>query len=185
MLSHLIRWLLMTLMIRIKMSDAPADVVHTHMHAHTHTHTQPFYGPLGFCPGIPRWASTRRVKPGRSNQSGFTGATDNERQWHQLGHMQICITPTHNHASIPPLIKRGRCTSRCGRYTIIHVFVIFNTFTAACHSLLAVVYCSDIKVMAQHGWKVGGMYNRFPSHSSSLPSGCPVIIAVCYLSSVV
>jgi len=24
----------------------------TQMHAHTHTHTQPFYGPLGFCPGL-------------------------------------------------------------------------------------------------------------------------------------
>jgi len=22
-------------------------------HTHTHTHTQPFYGPLGFCPGLP------------------------------------------------------------------------------------------------------------------------------------
>jgi len=26
-------------------------------------HTQPFYGLLGFCPGLPRWASTRKVKP--------------------------------------------------------------------------------------------------------------------------
>ena len=27
-----------------------------------------------------------------------------KRQWHQLGHMQICtLTQTHNHASIPPL----------------------------------------------------------------------------------
>jgi len=42
---------------------------HTHtgacVHAHTHTHTQPFYGPLGFCTGLPRWAGTRKVKPGR------------------------------------------------------------------------------------------------------------------------
>jgi len=24
-----------------------------------HTHTQPFYGPLGFCPGLLGWAGTR------------------------------------------------------------------------------------------------------------------------------
>jgi len=29
----------------------------------THTHTQPFYGPLGFCSGLPGWAGTRKVKP--------------------------------------------------------------------------------------------------------------------------
>jgi len=68
------------------------------------THTQPFYGPSGFCPGLPGWADTRKVPPGRWNQSGFTGARDSEWQWHQLGHMQICIlTQTDNHASIPPL----------------------------------------------------------------------------------
>jgi len=26
---------------------------HTHTHIHTYTHTQPYYGPLGFCPGLP------------------------------------------------------------------------------------------------------------------------------------
>jgi len=31
--------------------------------SHTHTHTQPLYGPHGFCPGLPRWASIRKVKP--------------------------------------------------------------------------------------------------------------------------
>jgi len=35
-------------------------------------------------------AGARKVKPGRYNQSGFTGAIDSEWQWHQLGHMQIC-----------------------------------------------------------------------------------------------
>jgi len=30
---------------------------------HTHTLTQPFYGPLGFCPGLSGWAGTRKVKP--------------------------------------------------------------------------------------------------------------------------
>jgi len=35
-----------------------------HTYTHTHTHTQPFYGPPGFCPGLPGWASIRKVKPG-------------------------------------------------------------------------------------------------------------------------
>jgi len=34
----------------------------------------------------------------------FTEARDNEWQWHQLGHMQVCISlQTDNHASTPPL----------------------------------------------------------------------------------
>jgi len=32
---------------------------------HTHTDTQPFYCSSGICPGLPRWAGTRKVKPGR------------------------------------------------------------------------------------------------------------------------
>ena len=63
-----------------------------------------FDGPVGFCPGLPGWASTRKVKLGRQNQSGFTGARDSEWQWHQLGYIQICtLTQTHYHASIQPL----------------------------------------------------------------------------------
>ena len=34
----------------------------------------------------------------------FTEARDSEWQWHQLGHMQVCILlQTDNHASTPPL----------------------------------------------------------------------------------
>jgi len=34
----------------------------------------------------------------------FTGARDSEWQWHQLGHMQVCILlQTDNHASTSPL----------------------------------------------------------------------------------
>jgi len=56
--------------------------------------------PPELCPGLSRWAGTRKVK----NQSGFTGARDSEWQWHQLGYMQICTLPqTDNHASIPSL----------------------------------------------------------------------------------
>jgi len=47
-------------------------------HTQTHTHTQPFYDPLGFCLGLPGKAGTRKVKPGRIKQYGFTGARDSE-----------------------------------------------------------------------------------------------------------
>jgi len=34
----------------------------------------------------------------------FTEARDSERQWHQLGHMQVCaLLQTDNHASTLPL----------------------------------------------------------------------------------
>jgi len=34
----------------------------------------------------------------------FTEARDSERQWHQLGHMQVCtLLQTDNNASTPPL----------------------------------------------------------------------------------
>jgi len=34
----------------------------------------------------------------------FTEARDSERQWHQLGHVQVCTSlQTDNHASTPPL----------------------------------------------------------------------------------
>jgi len=61
----------------------------------TRTHTQPVYGPLGFCPGLPGWGDTRKVKPGRQNQSGFTGARVSEWQWHQLGHSISAPWPRH------------------------------------------------------------------------------------------
>jgi len=35
----------------------------------------------------------------------FTEARDSEWQWHQVGHMQVCILlQTDNHASTPPLM---------------------------------------------------------------------------------
>ena len=68
------------------------------------TTTTTILQPPGLCLGLPTRAGTRKVKPGRRNQSGFTGARDSEWQWHQLGHMQICTSPqTDNHARIPPL----------------------------------------------------------------------------------
>ena len=51
-------------------------------------------------PEHPGWAGTRKEK----TDPDFTEARDSEWQWHQLGHMQVCISlQTDNHISIPPL----------------------------------------------------------------------------------
>ena len=44
-----------------------------------------------------------RYQKGKTNLD-FTEARDSEWQWHQLGHMQVCISlQTDNHASTTPL----------------------------------------------------------------------------------
>jgi len=44
-----------------------------------------------------------RYQKGKTNPD-FAEARDSEWQWHQLGHMQVCISlQTDNHASTPPL----------------------------------------------------------------------------------
>jgi len=44
-----------------------------------------------------------RHQKGKTNLD-FTGATDSEWHWHQLGHMQVCtLLQTDNNASTPPL----------------------------------------------------------------------------------
>jgi len=44
-----------------------------------------------------------RYQKGKTNLD-FTEARDSERQWHQLGHMQVCtLLQTDNHTSTPPL----------------------------------------------------------------------------------
>jgi len=45
-----------------------------------------------------------RYQKGKTNLD-FTEARDSEWQWHQQGHMQVCISlKTDNHASTPPLV---------------------------------------------------------------------------------
>jgi len=65
--------------------------------AHTHTHTHLFNGPL---------SGTTQVSQYQKGKTSldFTEARDNEWQWHQLCHMQVCTSlQTDNHASTPPL----------------------------------------------------------------------------------
>ena len=60
----------------------------------THTFNGPLSGTI----------QMSRYQKGKSNLD-FIGARDSERQWHQLGHMQICPSlQTNNHASTPPHI---------------------------------------------------------------------------------
>jgi len=61
------------------------------------TPTHPFNGRLS---GTTR---VSRYQKGKTNLD-FTEASDSEWQWHQLGHMQVCISlQADNHASTPPL----------------------------------------------------------------------------------
>jgi len=63
---------------------------------HTHTYIHAFNGPFRDYPGEP-------VQKGKTNLD-FTEARDNEWQWHQLDHMQVCILlQADNHARTPPL----------------------------------------------------------------------------------
>ena len=65
-------------------------------HTDTHTHTHPFNGPF---PGLPWSAGTRKVRP-----IWIILKQDSERQWHQLGHMQVCtLLQADNHSSTAPL----------------------------------------------------------------------------------
>ena len=74
-----------------------ANVNSKYMLTHTHTHTHPFNGPFS---GTTR---VSRYQKGKTNLD-FIEARDSEWQWHQLGHMQVCISlQTDNHASTPPL----------------------------------------------------------------------------------
>ena len=85
----------------------------------TSVYLHPFNGPF---PGLPGSAGTRKVKP-----IWMTEARDNEWQWHQLGHMQVCTSlQTDNHASTPPL-KDGCPSCRPTNSVIALKAAITNT----------------------------------------------------------
>ena len=70
------------------------------------THTHPFNGPFS--------GTTRVVwyQKGKTNLD-FTEARDSGRQWHQLGHIQVCTSlQTDNHTSTSTLsFLQARCPS--------------------------------------------------------------------------
>ena len=82
--------------------------------ATTHTQTQSFDGSSGFCPGLHEWASSRKVKPIWIYWNITLHyivkflTRDSERQWHLLGHIQICTAPqADNHANIQIFLQAG------------------------------------------------------------------------------
>ena len=61
------------------------------------TRTHPLNSPLS------RTTLVSRYQNGKTKLD-FTKAKDSERQWHQLGHTQVCTSlQTDNHTSTPPL----------------------------------------------------------------------------------
>ena len=63
----------------------------------SHTHTHPFNGPFSGTTQVSQY------QKGKTNLD-FTEARDSEWQWHQLEHMQVCISlQTDNQANTPPL----------------------------------------------------------------------------------
>jgi len=70
------------------------------------THTHPFNS---FLSGTTR---VSRYQKGKTRLD-FTEARDNEWQWHQLAHVQVCTSlQTDNHASTPPLsFLQAECTT--------------------------------------------------------------------------
>jgi len=87
---------------RHKTMDNYTGNTQTHIHTHTRLIAL-FQYYLGK-------ASTRKIK----TNLYFTEARDSERQWHQLGHMQVCTAlQTDNHASTRPLNLQTGCPSCC------------------------------------------------------------------------
>jgi len=86
-------------------SSGPSNSSTKHK-TNAHTHTHPFNDPLS------RTTRVSRYQKGKTNLD-FTEARDSEWHWHQLGHMQVCISlQTDNHASTPPLsFLQAGCSS--------------------------------------------------------------------------
>ena len=93
-------------------TDGPHRLQHptpaySHTHTHRHTHTRSFNGSLS------RTTRVSQYQKGKINLD-FTEARDSEWQWHQLGHVQVCILlQTDNHARDSGCCKiftqRGHC----------------------------------------------------------------------------
>jgi len=73
-----------------------------------YTHTQPFTGPFSGTTQVSRY------QVGKTNLD-LTEARDSERQWHQLGRMQVCtLLQTDNHTSTSSLsFLQAGCPSCC------------------------------------------------------------------------
>jgi len=82
---------------------------------YTTTTTTTIWRPYGLCLGLTKWASTRKV-----NQSGFTGARNNEWQWYAI--VWFNTTPTYYRTrgwifTGDKAVKKKRWST--GRYAIL------------------------------------------------------------------
>ena len=105
----------------------------------------------GLCLGPSGLAGTRK-----ENQSGFTAARDSEWQWHQLGHMQICIlTQTHNHANIPPVsFLQAGCPSCCPTNSVKALKVLSIRVRKVAIGARQHMYWISLTFMAMKHWLV-------------------------------
>jgi len=77
--------------------------MHMYMHIWTAYHQLTTLLVVMFNGPFSRTTQVNQYQKGKTNLD-FTGATDSEWQWHQLGHRQVCTSlRTDNHTSTPPL----------------------------------------------------------------------------------
>ena len=89
-------------------------------------HTHPFNGPFSWTTRVSQY------QKGKTNLD-FTEARDREWQWHQLGHIQVCISlQTDNHASTPPVkfFLQSGCPSCCPTNSVKALEAILFTLPA-------------------------------------------------------
>ena len=80
---------------RLSHSHEEASVIHHLQYGmHTHPFTHPFNGPFSGTTQVSRY------QKGKTNLD-FTEARDSQRQWHQLGHMQVCTSLQTDKITMP------------------------------------------------------------------------------------
>jgi len=113
-----------------------------HTSPNTHTHTQPFYGPLGFCLGLPGWAGSRKVK-----KEGKTDLDLLEQEIVSGSGISCAICkcapwPRHNHTTIPPLsFLQAGCPSRCPTNSIKALKATESTNVIVCLDVHHANFC--------------------------------------------
>jgi len=102
----------------------------------------PFNGPL------PGTTQVSRYQKGKTNLV-FTGARDNESQWHQLGHTQICTTSqADNQASTQPAFLPSDAT--LARVLAVGLYL----FVCLCVSVTR-QYCIETTACTELIWHTG------------------------------
>jgi len=95
------------------------------------THTRPFNGLFSGTTQVSRY------QKGKTNLD-FTEARAREWQWHQLGHIQVCILlQTDNHTSTPPLsFLQAGCPSCCPTNSVKTLMVTINIISSMEHTIV-------------------------------------------------